>query len=467
MANEDTADMKGVSFDVSEKEACVKNLKTTFTAEALNRELDEVVKDFAAYARVPGFRPGKAPAALVESNYKDAVSEEIVRRCVIRVFDKISADDSLDMLSYTMPERGSLNVQRDSGLEFEMELNVAPEIELPEYKGLKLERPEADVTKKEVEEQIDSYREMYAEFATVKSKAEEGDMLKISYSSDMELDEDLPATLRTLASAEDTWTWLSEPESLPGVIEALKGAETDGEYELQSVFPQDYREPEMAGKTVNYKIKVHEIQRRAPVKSDEALCEMLKVEDMEQLRNRIETSRKNRKAQEAEAEFRNSVIDGICDKAGDIPLPPALLGQASRREFQALANSMVNSEDDAKKFSENQEEHLKTAEKNAAERTKRFLVLRKIAREEGIEIQDSEVDKRIQMMSRVYGYKEKELKQKMESSGRIEELHMDIIMGKVSDFIIENAEIKTAAPAKKKSSGEKAPDKNKKSSEKK
>ena len=131
-----------------------------------------------------------------------------------------------------------------------------------------------------------NYRSMYGSYAGIEEAAKAEDMLKVDYSSDFVPAEDASASVKRQAAATDSFIWLNEPETMPGVIAALTGAEKGKEYEFKSEYPADYREAALAGKTVNYKVTVKDIQRRTKLE-DAALLEKLQLKSMDELRDRL------------------------------------------------------------------------------------------------------------------------------------------------------------------------------------
>jgi trigger factor len=292
-------------------------------------------------------------------------------------------------------------------------------------------------------------------------------MLKVSYTSDFELPEDASASLKRQVEAESNWLWLNEPELIPGAIKALTGAEKDKEYKFEAAYPDDWRDAELAGKKVNYTVKVLNVQRRKSL-TDEELVEKMKFESVEKMREMFETVAKNQAEQERQKEICDKVYEQLDKKIKEFELPPNILQGQTQNELHRMAQA-IKSEEEAETFKKEIDKHKKEAEKAAAEKMRRTFIMRKIANLENISVEQHEIDGQIKGMSAHYGYKEKEFRSMLEKAGGMEEMHMDMLSAKVAEFIGKEANVKEKAAKKKESAPETTAKKNtaKKTAEKK
>ena len=148
------------------------------------------------------------------------------------------------------------------------------------------------------------------------------------------------------------------------------------------------------------------------------------------------------------SEIANLVYEKISNEIGHFQIPPAILEGEIERELKRVVQANVKKEEDVEEFKKNIEAHKKEAAVNAALRLRRLFILRKIAEKEDIKVESHEFDGELKNMSKYYGYKEKELRSMLEKSGGLEDVHMDILSGKVSEFLAKNAQI-VDVPAKK------------------
>ncbi|MBR7104845.1 MAG: trigger factor [Lentisphaeria bacterium] len=423
-----------IDLEIKASAACVRDFEFKVSADQLKAESDRVSTAFAGMVQIPGFRAGKAPLALVKSKYAAEIADELRNRVISAAFEKVGENKDLDVMTLVFKKPvGEIDINAD--LEFVFEANVAPEINLGDYKSITVEIPQDAIEESALDERIDFYRGMYGSYAAVEEAAKAEDMLKVDYTSDFVPAEDASASVKRQAAASDSFIWLNEPETMPGVIAALTGAEKGREYEFKSEYPADYREAALAGKTVTYKVTVKDIQRRTKLE-DAALLEKLQLKSMDELRDRLRKAMENDNEQARRTKAADAVYKRLDEMAGEFELPPALLAEETNKELQKIAREQVKSEEDANKFKEELDAKRAEAEVAAKAALRRTLILRKAARLEEITVEDAELDAQLAMMSYQYGYKAKELKDMMEKNGAIDEFRADMANAKVLDKLV-------------------------------
>ncbi len=427
---------------------CQKKIEFSLSQEVVENETKSVVKEFTNYASVPGFRKGKAPIKMLMSKYNGEILEELRRRVFSTSMDKATQTDQYEVISYAMEEGGEFpELELGKEYSFALIFDVAPEFAMPEYKGLTIEAETAEVSDDKIEEKMQQYKDMYAEFKTVTAAAAAGDMLKADYSASIELSEEASAGAQRLVKSEDGWLWLSDPEMIPGVIAALVGAESGKEYKFIATFPADFREVELAGKELEYTVNVKEVQKRVAVESEEALCEKMQVESVEELRKNIKEGLDTELDMQNEHALRSKAMDVVVEKAGSFDLPPAVLDNEVQKELKRIANAKVKTEEEAEEFKNNLDSHREEAETAAKDKLTKIFVLKKIAQAEEITVTQDEVDTQIEMLSQYYGYKVNDLRKMMDENGGMDDVQIEMMMAKVADFIVENSANKKSADA--------------------
>ena len=442
-----------LTMSCKEEKACVKDFLFVADKATVESELKNIVKEFSNMVVIPGFRKGKAPAKMLIKRYNSEVMGEMQRKMYSAAFEKVTADKSLDIVSYGNPQEVA-PLKLDDEYSFSIAFDLAPEIDLPEYKGIEVEAEPVKVAKKDIDKQIDHYRNMYATYEDIETPAKAEDMLKVSYTSDFELPEDASASLKRQVEAESNWLWLNEPELIPGAVKALTGAEKDKDYKFEATYPADWRDAELAGKKVNYEVKVLGVQRRKSL-TDEEVVEKMKFESVEKMREMFETVAKNQAEQERQAEINEKVYDALDKKIKKFDLPQNILNSEIQNELHRMAQG-VKSEEEAEAFKKDMDAKKKEAEKAAEAKLRKTFIMRKIAELEKISVEQHEIDGQIKGMSAHYGYKEKEFRSMLEKAGGMEEMHMDMLSMKVAGFLGKEAKIKEKAAKKKAAANPKA-----------
>ena len=431
--------LEKVQIELKETDACTRKMDAKYSAELVDAAFKDAVKEAGKYAQLPGFRKGKAPAALILNKYKDYILDDVAKVLQQGAFRKLTENKDLDIVSF-----GQLQAEAkpESGKEyaFSLEVEVAPKFELPKYKGLKVKVEQKETQEERFAAELANLKNLYAEFLNVEDAAVSGDMLKVSYDSDFAVPEDGSASLKRAVKADEAWFYLMEPEQIPGLQKAMTGAKKGDEVKFKADFPADWREAGLAGKSVNYTVNVKEIQRRVPVESDEKLAEKLGMENVEKLHEFLNTKVQNELEEAKKAQIREQVAEQVVAAVPDFEMPKGVLGMASQREFSRIAEQLVKKDEDVEKFKAEKDKHLEAAKKAAEAQMKKFFILRKIANEENIKVTEEEVNLQIRQMSAYLGYKEAELHKMLENNGGYTELQSDILMRKVTNFIADQAE---------------------------
>ena len=426
--------MDAMTFDAKEVVNCRKQIEVTIPADVVSAEAEKAAKAFASYVNIPGFRKGKAPVGMLKSRYADDIKQELERRLVSAAYQKVASADE-DVLSCGI--EGSPKVEFDKEFKFTFNVDLAPEIDLGEYKGLEVAVETKEISDADVAERLNMYRTMYANYADVTDEAKAEDMLKVSYTSDFTVPETASAYLKRQVEAADNFLWLKEPEMIPGSVAALTGAKVGDVKEFAAVYPADYREADLAGKTVNYKVTVNAVQRRQEL-SDEELVKKLNAPSIDEFKATLKASMEREMEDANNAKLLDAVGEKLDAVVKDFELPAAFLEGETNRELNKLASAQVKSEADAEEFKKNLDEHKKTAGENAKKSLRRSLILRKIARLEKIVVTNEEMDQQIAVMSSYYGCKPKELRATLEKNGNIDELHFNMLSAKVLQFVADN-----------------------------
>ena len=419
---------------VREDGALCRNCDFTVAADRMKSETSIAAQAFANYVAVPGFRRGKAPEAMIVKRFENDLKDELKRRFMAAAFERLSDGEKLEVVYCRMPEESALELGKE--YKFTLRIDLAPQIADFEYKGLEVDVPAAEIDEKELNDRVEQYRKMYAEFAEISEPAAKEDMLKVDYTSDFELPEDASASLTRQVKADATFLWLAEPEYIPGCVAALTGAEAGKEYTFDSVYPADYREAALAGKTVKYTVKVVNVQRRKDLTDDE-LAAKLRMDSIDKLRDMLKSGLQAEAEGKRREAVRTAVYEKISAAVGEFELPAGLLEAETDEALQRKAQETVKSEADAEEFKKNLEEHRAAAKVEASAKLRRELVFRKIAKAENITVTAAEVDREIEMMSRYYRKKPAELRSIMEKNGAIEALQSEILNNKVWNFVAD------------------------------
>lgn len=424
-----------LKIEITEKAPCEKEIAFKLPANDVSAQYDIVLNDVRGAGNVPGFRPGKAPASLVKAKYDKTIRQELVTRIFQSAMERISSEN-MQIVSYSNPDTPP-EVETGKDFEFKMVVNTAPEFEIPDFH--KIELPVADImiSDEQVTKEIDVLRERFADFEKSESPAASGDLLKVSYTSALKDEPEFSEGEKYLVSAPESWVWLSDPEMIPGINKALIGAVPGGKVSFKAEFPEDFREKKLAGKNSEYEVEIKEIQRKKPLDSDEALCKRAGVDGIEKLREMIRARLKFEEEMRNTEMIKAKVIDSLLEMVGEFALPPSVLKDEIHNEFMAIAREKVKTEAEVETFKSEKDMHMKAAESGAAKKLRTFFLMRKIAEKENVKVESKDIESYMASASQYYKMNKKELKDRLQANGGIEEVKMSLLVSKVADHLAE------------------------------
>ena len=419
-----------ITFDCKETAACAREITFTVTAEGVGAAFTDAAKNAVKYAKLPGFRAGKAPISMVKARYADYIQEDVERQLQqigFATFSEKTADE-LDVIAF-----GRMNAENKPAeakeYTFSITVEIAPAVEVPDYKAFEKPVIEVDDVEKRLADRLAYMKQIYAEYTPLDGEVQDGDMLKVSYESDFALPENASPALTRAVKADESWLHIIEPEQIPGMNAALKGGVKGGEYEFTAEYPADWRQEELQGAKVNYKVKINDGQRKVELKDDQALADKM----MENFRSMAENELKGETAEKKQSKL----LELLLEKTPAFTLPDSMVAEVSQREFNRLINQLVRSQEDVEEFKKNQEKHLADAKKAAEDYVRKFFIIRTIAKAKGIEVSKEEIDGQIRMMCMYTGRKEEEVRKQLEQGNGLSEINEDLLIGKTLHTVAE------------------------------
>lgn len=426
---------------------CVTTLRIELPADAVQATEDRVVNDFHRYAKIPGFRPGRVPRNVVQTRFKKQIDEEIERTLVSDACRKAIKDKGLRVLSggeVKDVERGA-----DRSMRFAVRLVTVPDFELPEYKGLAVKVPSAEVTPADVDAALEDLRGQHAEFLDIEGRGLEwDDFAVIDYKGTADgkpILEAFPSVGEPLDGRSGFWIRMTPEAFLPGFCDQLLGA-TAGETRKVAVrVPEDFVIKEMVGISLDYEVSVRELKTRKLPELDEAFAgSLVKGFTMEKLRAVTEEQIKREKASRAESEKRNQAIGQLLD-AVTCDLPQGMVRNETRRILSDIVeeNQARGVADEVLK--QHEQELLGMASRNAENKVKATFILLKVAEKEGIVVTKEDLAQHLMSLSYRLQMPAKKLIKELEKRNAMDQINQEILTGKALDFLASNASVETVS----------------------
>ncbi len=426
-----------LSVDVKANSACQRHVKVTIPREDIERYYKKQFDDLAPRAELPGFRAGKAPRQLVEKKFRKQISDQVKGALLMDSLAQVNDGAHFSAISEPDLDYDQVNVPETGSMTFEFDIEVRPEFELPNWKGLTIERPEREFTAQDVEQ----YLKMLA--------GDEADLVPVNGPIQAE-DE---VTFNIVASADGKSLFTHEETSLAvlpvlsfndGVIEGfdkLMIGKTTGD-KISSTFSVSEHADniDLQGKTIELEFEVLDVKRVDTI-DENVLADKYSLESPEKLREEIKRSLENQVSYEQRQQVRNQISAVLTDSA-DWDLPPELLKRQFRRELSRALMELRTSG-----FSQDQ---IKAREnmlrQDAMARTETLLkehfILERIAEQEKIEDEPADYEIEIARMAMSTGDSPRRIRSRLEKTGQIDVMRNMIIERKVIDLIEKEANFK-------------------------
>lgn len=418
---------------------CRKVLKIEVPAETVTAEYTKVVAEFAKRARIRGFRPGKAPVAVVEKQFAKDVLEETREQVVPRAYREAIVEKKLQPVAIV--DVSEVQIDKALPLSFKVTVDVQPEFSLPDYKGIAVKSHKVEVKEEEVEQVVANLRERNAHFETVTGRpAAKGDVVEIDYTGTCEgrsLAEIAPDHSE-LAQGKDFWVLVADegPLFLPGLPAQLEGMEVGQTRETTVTFPADYRVSAVAGKQAQYTVTARGVRERQLPEMNEEFLKTVGAESQDDLRNKI---RENlREAGEATERNRqkDDIVKWLMEHTELTDLPQTMVDEEARHIIQNVVQENVRRGVAKEQIEANREDIFNRAAQSSSDRVKLDYVLSRVADQEKVSVEEADVDRRLAEMAARYGMPAQRLKAEMEKRESLGGLRHSLRLEKAVDALL-------------------------------
>ena len=427
---------------VEDHGSCRRILHIEIPADHVDKVYNEVIGQFQAHAVVPGFRKGRAPRNMVQAKFKQDILEQLEEKLVPMGYRNAIKQEKLDVVSIHNVDKPE--VLMGAPFTYSVTVEVAPEIELPTYKGIPLQRPPKIVDEDFIDDQLHQMQREAAQFSDSDGPVESGDMVQIDYTGlldDKPLTElDLELTNGMLAGQEGFWTRADEKAFLPELGTTLVGLDIGDEGQTEIEFPEDATEKALAGKEVAYTFSVLAIRHPELPELNDEFAQTMQQDSMEALRDDIRNRFADQETEVVRGALRNQLMEKLM-AAVEFELPESAVNTETRNRIYDLVTRYKEQGVEESEIDEKKNEIFEHANQQARGRLRVQYVMKQIARAEGIEVTPDEVTNYIQMIAENVKKPEKEVRAIMEENGKLDEFRIDSLVDKTLDFLMEEADI--------------------------
>jgi trigger factor len=409
----------------------------SFDSNEIESKENEACKEIGKLANIPGFRKGKAPTHVIRKRYAKELRDELTRKVSTDAYESVLDHKEIKVFSILKVDPGEFS--KKSGVSIEVTVDLEPEFDLPDYENFELTTLSVEVGDDDIEKELSTLRDQRASFDIVERKAKKGDYIKCSYEGELDgkpVSEILPDK-PMYGKQTNTWEEAGQAKGLgvDAIADGVIGMKSGDKKEVEASFDDSFEVAPLAGKTVLYKLEVHEVREKKPPTMDEEFFKSLKVENLEELKDRILTDLESRKEQENQNAKRSQITQKILDLP-DFPLPQQAVDDESNSIFQSRAQRAIQQGTKQEDIESKKDELWKEAKTQGEARVKLTLTLSKIAEKEKVDVSNEDLARaatqEAMMLRKDPAAYVKELSQNRQ---QLQRLRQDILHDKTLNFI--------------------------------
>lgn len=373
-------------------EGCRHALEISIPAGEVESETGRVVTDIQKKARLPGFRPGKAPASLIRKTFAGDVRQKVLESLVPKHLEERIKGEGLALVG--RPDVSDVHFEDGGPVTFKATFEVEPTIELGEYTGVEVPYHDPEVTDADIDKRVDEIREQKAQFVNVDPRpAENGDYAVLAIES-------LSGVEGDPIKQEEMVIELGGEDTVAGFTENLLGVTPGEEREFDVTYPEEYGSEKVAGKTVRFRATLKGIRRKElPEINDEFAQDLGDYRDMSELREAIRRSMFAQRQYEAQQTAKNRIVEKLVEMH-EFAVPDEYVLRQVRNRIEQQLHAMADQGVDINKTKVNWEKAVETQREPARREVKASLLLSRIADREAIHATQAEVDREVEKVAR-------------------------------------------------------------------
>ena len=402
-------------------------------AEDVTKAFRTVTRNYQKYAKIPGFRPGKVPESVVRRRYSSEIRMEVIVGLLPERFNRGVGELGVEAIG--QPQVTELTVEEGQPLHVKAAFEYIPAFSIEGYKDVTVEKPPVELTDEEFQHEMNQLRESRATIEPVEEDRVlvDGDWAQISYTGQVEGEPEAAPI-----AGQDTLVEIGGKDTVAAFNDVLRGAKPGQELKAEVIYPADYAEPSLAGKTVSYEVTVKALKKRiVPELSDDFAKELGQYESLSELETRVREHMANRKRRSVAAQTKDKLFAALTEKFS-FPVPESLVQDQVDarldRGLRALAAQGMETEQMRKlDFS-----RLRAAQRDGAvAEVKTNLLLDKIAETENITVSDEELDRELQLAALQSNEPVEALRQRLTQDGGLARIREQMKREKTANLLYE------------------------------
>ncbi|MHB8526167.1 MAG: trigger factor [Candidatus Acidiferrales bacterium] len=424
---------------------CRREIELEIPAENVQKTTEKIARDLARVARIPGFRPGKAPVTLIRRRFAEEIKGEVLESLVPEFLEQALTEKKLSPV--TRPEVDKVDFTDAGPLKFRATFEVLPEFDLADYKSVEIEIEALEVGDTEVDKTLEQMRERAATYVPVEGRtAKDGDFVQVKIMG-------TPAGGGDPIRADNIQCHIGAEETLQAFNENLRGAAPGETRRFETKYPDDYPDEKLRGKTYNYAVEVKAIkEKKLPELNDDFVKEIGEgaagATTLEEFRGKIREQLSAARDEQQQAQTREKILDELV-KRHDFPVPEALIEHQMDARLERVVRSLAAQGVDPRAINVDWVAMRQRQRDRAGRDVKAEILIDRIASEEKIDVSDEELDKEISSFAERSGESAAVIRARLTKEGGLDRMKSKLRSDKAIDWLHRTARIQTIAKREK------------------
>lgn len=425
-----------MNITVEEISSIKKKINIEIPVEQVTGEVESLYREVGAKAKIKGFRPGKVPRNILERYFKEYIKGEVIQKLIQETYPAALSEKNIHPVSLPVIDPGEL----ESGKPFQYSatVEVKPEIRIENYIGLNLQGEKEDLSEEEVEERLKNLQNLHAQLKTIEQPrpVQAGDYVIIDY----ELKKDNPPSSKE-GKATDFTVEVGSGRFIAEMEEKMIGMRPEEEREIEVSFPEDYGYKKWAGKSLTFLVKVKEIKEKIlPPLDDEFAKDLGDYASLEDLKVKLKGEIEKEKEMALKRQLKDQILDQLI-QSNPFEVPESMVIEQTKALVSDTKLRLASQGIVLKSLNIPEEKLQEDYREVAQKQVRSYLILEKIAAQEGITVTDEEADERLQSISERVHQKFDVVKRYYEKNELIPGLKTEILTDKTLDFLLGKANV--------------------------
>ena len=412
-----------------------KKLRVEVPVETVLAEYNRVAANYRRHARIAGFRPGKAPVALVKRRYRKDIRQDVLRKLIPETYDRSIRESKIRPLGQLQLEQVDFN--EGEPLVYEAVVETLPEFEIPEYKGLEIRLEKKAPDEESVTRELEQLRGRHAPLISVsdRKEARDGDYAVVDLVGKYVPDGD------DAIRQENTTIRVGDERTQQDFNQALQGMDVGGEKTFVVDYPQDYPEEKLAGRRVRFNLQLNDIKvKDLPELNDEFAKDLGDFDDLDQLREQIRQGLSSQWQQARDSSIRRQLIERLSE-ANRFQVPEILVEDRIDNKIRDVAYNLARQGVDPSKANLDWNRIRDDLRQDAEQEARAALVLSEIAEAENLEVEPSELEAELRQTAEALNQPLEKIRQRFHDEESRADLRNRILRRKALELLVEHAAV--------------------------